>query len=344
MGDADSGSPAEPAKAEEEAAPPEEFKAEVEDPWRTHPIGTQMALLADDDVPIVISAEDESELAEGVAEATEALASATGSDRAVAVMVPDGGFGDLSALLPTTVSQQVISLDFSNNGAEELPASRKTFTWIRRLNLSGNPLAAPTFTGVSTLLTLDMSFCDSLAWDDLNLKPLTCLRRLNVDGCGLTTFARDDGESTPLSAVSPTLEHLQAGENDIEDLEALQVLAVLSRLLYLDLRENPCCEERQYEASVAKIAPRLLQLDNRVLKVGAQKSVDEICGIRARMMASDTVADQNEDRGSCSCLEGNACATPYTCKDWAHRYEIAKKVRDENMHHRPTGFGDDHRQ
>lgn len=32
-----------------------------------------------------------------------------------------------------------------------------------------------------------------------------------------------------------------------------------------------------------------------------------------------------EDSASCSCLEGNPCASEYNCKNWADRYEIAKK-------------------
>lgn len=75
------------------------------------------------------------------------------------------------------------------------------------------------------------------------------------------------------------------------------------------------------------------------------------------MAAGDTVADQMEDRGSCSCLEGNPvsqlgcfctgcslhscwfgccfvgglqCLTPYTCKDWKHRFGIARQVREKS--------------
>lgn len=33
---------------------------------------------------------------------------------------------------------------------------------------------------------------------------------------------------------------------------------------------------------------------------------------------------------SCSCIEGNPCATPYTCRDWENRFEVAKRAREEN--------------
>ena len=51
---------------------------------------------------------------------------------------------------------------------------------------------------------------------------------------------------------------------------------------------------------------------------------------QADASAAAAVADANEDRGSCSCLEGNPCLSQYTCKDWAHRFEIARLVREKN--------------
>ena len=58
--------------------------------------------------------------------------------------------------------------------------------------------------------------------------------------------------------------------------------------------------------------------------------LDAVDGLKEAMLSKDTVADVNEDRGSCSCLEGSACQSEYTCKDWAHRFEIAKRVRGEH--------------
>eukprot|EP00947_MAST-08B_sp_MAST-8B-sp1_P005668 g5668.t1 len=36
-----------------------------------------------------------------------------------------------------------------------------------------------------------------------------------------------------------------------------------------------------------------------------------------------------EDAASCSCLEGNPCGSPYNCKDWANREEVARRHREE---------------
>ncbi len=34
---------------------------------------------------------------------------------------------------------------------------------------------------------------------------------------------------------------------------------------------------------------------------------------------------QVEKLESCSCIEGNPCASPYNCQDWKNRYDVAKK-------------------
>lgn len=50
-------------------------------------------------------------------------------------------------------------------------------------------------------------------------------------------------------------------------------------------------------------------------------------GISVAINGNDEVVQANEDRGSCSCLAGNACVEQYNCKDWKNRYKIAKEVR-----------------
>jgi len=80
----------------------------------------------------------------------------------------------------------------------------------------------------------------------------------------------------------------------------------------------------------------------------------DIKGLAAKVTATDTVLDDAEGSEryelnkalfviesnfilwccvySCSCLEGNACQDPYTCKDWANRERIAAQVRkDKNL-------------
>merc|ERR1712232_1093614 len=39
-----------------------------------------------------------------------------------------------------------------------------------------------------------------------------------------------------------------------------------------------------------------------------------------------------EDNASCSCLFGNPCVSPYNCKDWANRFEVAKRHQTCGTH------------
>lgn len=40
------------------------------------------------------------------------------------------------------------------------------------------------------------------------------------------------------------------------------------------------------------------------------------------------VGSAAEDNASCSCGEGNPCASPYSCKDWENRFANAKAARE----------------
>ena len=41
--------------------------------------------------------------------------------------------------------------------------------------------------------------------------------------------------------------------------------------------------------------------------------------------AEDEAAILGEDASGCSCVFGNPCAAPHCCKDWRHRFEVARK-------------------
>ena len=54
-------------------------------------------------------------------------------------------------------------------------------------------------------------------------------------------------------------------------------------------------------------------------------------------MARLTFTSAMTPSASCSCIEGNPCAVKYNCKDWANRYEVARKVR-QNKSFTGSGF------
>jgi hypothetical protein len=70
-------------------------------------------------------------------------------------------------------------------------------------------------------------------------------------------------------------------------------------------------------------------LDNQFLNTSSSiKSLGNIKGL-ADTIAMKGVADGQEDRSSCSCIEGNPCADRICCKDWKNRYEVAARIRNE---------------
>ena len=60
---------------------------------------------------------------------------------------------------------------------------------------------------------------------------------------------------------------------------------------------------------------------------GMVMPLSHIAGIADAVGGEDEVVAANEDRGNCSCLEGNPCVEKYCCKDWKNRFKIAKAVR-----------------
>ena len=95
-----------------------------------------------------------------------------------------------------------------------------------------------------------------------------------------------------------------------------------------------CCDAgRAYRDFVRGALPGLKVLDNKILSMaGGNVRLDQIDGLQKAITRTDTIADAAEGLESCSCLEGAACTSKYSCKDWEHRHEIAKKVRMDNMH------------
>ena len=49
--------------------------------------------------------------------------------------------------------------------------------------------------------------------------------------------------------------------------------------------------------------------------------------LRTQNRGDDDQGIGTEDSASCSCVEGNPCISPYNCKNWEKRFEIAKQAR-----------------
>jgi hypothetical protein len=203
----------------------------------------------------------------------------------------------------------------------------------RHLSLSGCSFADQqplNFSSLGCLISLDLSFCPfDWLWTSLDL---TILRNkllvLDADSCELKQVPK-------CIACLAVLRRLSLQGNALEHDDTWSALAVLgtscgSSLREIDCRDNPIVEQgARYRSAMLNLVPSLAVLDNKILNTsnaGAALQGEHLAHVRDALAGSDTVADKNEDRGSCSCLEGNPCVTEYTCKDWKHRFAIAEAV------------------
>jgi hypothetical protein len=282
-------------------------------------------------------AERAAEAAKGdqAAEFAEAEQAAGGhAARAACVLALCVGAGEAFPRLGgSAAAQRVVALKLDGSSSAAAAAPRLVGApWLRLLSLVSVEAPALDLWGLSRLVVLDVS---AVQTDDnalLDLSAVPALRRLTADSVGW------DRLPAGLCALAH-LESLSAQDNAMEDPEAsYEVLAQLHALRELDLRENPFFMEigqvalRRYRERVRQLLPELVTLDNQQLKLGgaATMSLAKVQGLREHMGRTDTVADQNEDHESCSCLEGTPCEQEYSCKDWKHRFEIAKYAREHH--------------
>lgn len=211
------------------------------------------------------------------------------------------------------VQDKVVGLSVAHPETAKPPLSRG-LPWLRSLSVAGSALQTLDLEGFFFLRHLDLSFVTTLAAAQPDLSPVAgTLSRLVLDSCELAAWP-----ATVFFCVK--LENLSAQDNELPE-----PLSPLAGLRALDLRGNPCvpscaADRAAYEGRLQRLFASLAALDNRNLNtaVGAlAASRQQVAG------GADAVADGNEDRGSCSCVEGNPCQSEYTCKDWKHRFAVA---------------------
>ena len=215
-------------------------------------------------------------------------------------------------------SCQVVHLVCDNSTINFSSLIDGALPFLRSLSLSGcNFVALPnsmhvagpmTFFGSTCLMVLDLSY---MSPEDIQSIPLDALsqtlRKLSLEGCEL--------ECLPASLCSlKYLEDLVASDNMIETVDSISVLSELSGTLKrLDMRDNPVVCESAY-ASFAATLVMLEWRDGRGFqskgKAVSNLRLDAVDGLKEAMLSKDTVADVNEDRGSCSC--GGAHASQST--------------------------------
>jgi Leucine-rich repeat (LRR) protein len=255
-------------------------------------------------------------------------------------------------LLPDELLPKTVSLSYAQGALTSW--SLKATTNLRQLNLSGCPLnASPFFSSVhlSKLLVLVLDFSDIPSLGELEFSQLHQLKRLSMEACSLSTLHGEDGVASPLEHLK-VLEYLNISDNELEDAESIMaaLCGVKGTLIELDLRDNEIREvlgRKKYDTLLlSKIFDEttpLQKLDNKTLNRGGGAQVakvqmlSQVEGIANALSSKEF--EHLEDRGSCSCLAGNACVEQYNCKDWKNRFKIAKEVRKMKGMEEVPGLG-----
>ena len=314
------------------------------DPWRDLDTEAAWKLLQDDDVP-VLELLSQDAVASAASEPGPPPAATAEEARHIKA---EGADLDEFVLAPS-LRRVGVALDLSQNALEafSLGASEEgehPACFLRHLSLSGNPLSEPpTFTqcAPTLLLSLDVSFIEC-EWRAAFFAALPCLRKLQMECCGLVSLLDTEAEGdaaapVPLFGTLSQLQQLHVGDNEIGD-EALEDgslaagLAPLRSLHILDLRENEVCDNsREFRACVLGALPALRELNNQFLK--QESSVANMAQLgedmRERNLKTNDLFANQDDKSSCSCLEGNPCIDPNCCKDWKNREAVAARVRNE---------------
>jgi hypothetical protein len=244
-------------------------------------------------------------------------------------------------LLPDELLPKTVSLSYAQGALTSW--SLKATTNLRQLNLSGCPLNAPPFFSsvhLSKLLVLVLDFSDIPSLGELEFSQLHQLKRLSMEACSLSTLHGEDGVSSPLEHLK-VLEYLNISDNELEDPESITaaLCGVRCTLIELDARDNEIREvlgRKKYDtlmlSTIFDETTPLQKLDNKALGRGAGGApVAKVYALSSTPGIAKALSSKEfehmEDRGSCSCLAGNACVEQYNCKDWKNRFKIAKEVR-----------------
>lgn len=233
--------------------------------------------------------------------------------------------------------------------------------FLRALSLAGNRFTsppAPLASNAPKLLHLDLSH--NPLGPHLPSSPCLppSLRSLSLQACQLTSLlsspdtpSNDSGPAVAtacLAALLPTLLVLDVSLNPFASpSHVLGPLVGAPRLTDLILPQpttgtqqgvpqvSSVSADPLYASAllrVAKSLPCLRRLNHAAYSHGSMSSVDALAEAMARAALSPEEAEGGLGDGrrqeSCSCVEGNACADPYCCRDWANRFEVARRARE----------------
>ena len=236
---------------------------------------------------------------------------------------------------PTAV-KRFVRLDISSNQLRSLTVFNdlnddRCRTWIRSIDARNNLLCDLKIPcrGFPKLLSLDLSCNHIHTIQKEYFKFTPRLRWLRMRQCGIKCEHLESLMSLEFSLV-----YVDLGENELRDYNSITTkLLQLSQLEVIDLDGNPfICEEIDIErlrTFFQNKKPRVKTLNG--VSLGR---ADFVAAMKKTRTFDDDDDDDDDgvltlsDSASCSCLEGNPCISPYNCKDWLHRYEVAERIRN----------------
>lgn len=274
--------------------------SESADPWSSTPGDQALALLAEE-LPVV---------------AWSSGSLRAPSSGAFALDASDQELAALPAAVPESSSSRLMSLK-GNSGSLEHPsvllsASVVSSHWpfLRELQLQDAGLDEfPVVDSLTELISLDLSFNPLQA---MHYPPEGVLGKLLVlcmDGCEI------DALSPVLGSRLPQLMTLGLVDNQLEELSAVAAVESCKSLTTVNLAENDLCSSAAYPKQLLQWAPGLKRVDMHFMNT---TSASVSLGDRKAYLASTKahskgVIDDQTDSSTCSCVEGNPCASDEHC-------------------------------
>ena len=223
--------------------------------------------------------------------------------------------------------KRFVRLDMSSNRLRSLSVFNNSNddrcrSWIRSIDARNNLLCDLKLScwGFPKLLRLDLSRnqIHTIHKDYFKFTPR--LRWLRMRQCGIKCEHLEC-----LMCLELSLVYVDLGENELRDFDSIKTtLLQLSQLEAIDLDRNPMEIDIETMSLFFKNKkPRVKTLNG--LSLGRADFIVAF-GETGRFGEDDGVLTLS-DSASCSCLEGNPCISPYNCKDWLHRHEVAERVR-----------------
>ena len=257
---------------------------------------------------------------------------------------------DISELiLGFDMQNQLIGLDLTDNSFTSASMGRLNALYLRELIVTGNQISEfPNLTHLPSLLILDLSYNPIKTFTDDTKKTFSVCKNLRIVRLECCELEDDDGSGgikfsliDYFCLLANVLEELNIGNNLLMRRHNVESLKSCKRVRSLVVHGNPCTLKVTGEALppvfdmgeidtewCLKLAMKFggLKMYNNRPYSHSIKSFNSNCfSLTSELGATSGAGD---DAANCSCVEGNPCVVPYNCKNWAKRFEISRRARE----------------